>query len=74
MSIPLPNKAQTGLLAALLSPWFKFLCLRTLLHNNIKKDIIKILLHILHYYSRQTKKHITLEAEFGILTLSNTGI
>jgi len=73
MSTSLPNKAQTGLLAALLSPWFKFLCLRTLLHNNIKKDIIKILLHILHYI-RQTKRHITLEAEFGILTLSNTGI
>lgn len=73
MPTPLPNKAQTGLLAALLSPWFKFLCLRTLLNNNIKKDIIKILLHILHY-SNQTKKHVTLEAEFGVLTLSNTGI
>lgn len=73
MSTPLPNKAQTGLLAALLSPWFKFLCLRTLLNNKIKKDMIKILLRILHC-SWQTKKHITLEAEFGILTLSNTGI
>lgn len=73
MSTPLPNKAQAGLLAALLSPWFKSLCLRTLLNNNIKKDIIKILLCI-HHYSKQTKKHITLEAEFGTVALSNTGI
>lgn len=72
MSTPLPNKARTGLLRALLSPWFKFLYLRTLPNNNIKKNIIKILLCILHY-SRQTKTHTTLEAEFGLLILSNTG-
>lgn len=49
MSTSLPNKAQTGFLADLIPTWFKFLCLRTLLKNNIKKDIIKILLCILHY-------------------------
>lgn len=57
MSTSLPNKAKIGFLADLLPPWFKFLCLRTLLKKNIKKDIIKILLCILHY-SRQTKEYI----------------
>lgn len=58
MSTSLPNKAQTGFLADLLPPWFKFLCLRTLLKNNIKKDIIKISLCSLQS-SRQTKEYIT---------------
>lgn len=58
MSTSLPNKAQTGFLADLLPPWFKFLCLRTLLKNNIKKDIIKIPLCSLQS-SRQTKEYIT---------------
>lgn len=57
MSTSLPYKAQTGFLADLLPSWFKFLCLRTLLKNNIKKDIIEILLCILHH-SRQTKEYI----------------
>lgn len=56
MSSSLPNKAQTGFLADLLPPRFKFFCLRTLLKNNIKKDIIKILLCILHC-GRQTKEY-----------------
>lgn len=63
MSTSLPNKAQTGFLADLIPPWFKFLCRRMLLKNNIKKDIIKILLCILHY-GRQAKEYIIVKLAY----------
>lgn len=72
MSTSLPNKAHTGFLADLLSPRFKFLCLRMSLKNNIKEDIIKILLIFCTIVGKQ--RNISLGAEFGILTLSNTVI